>query len=57
MRTTQARELRRRRRARARQRAGKAPVKLLVPLILFVFPAMFVVIIGPGVISIVENLF
>ncbi len=55
--TTQARELRRRRRARARERAGKAPVKLLVPLILFVFPAMFVVIIGPGVIGIIENLF
>lgn len=53
----QANELRRRRRSRARETAGKAPVKLLVPLILFIFPAMFVVIIGPGVIGIMQNVF
>lgn len=52
----QARELRRRRRADARERAGKAPVKLLVPLIFGIFPAMFVVIIGPGALKIIEAL-
>jgi len=52
----QARELRRRRRALARERAGKAPVKLLFPLIFGVFPAMFVVIIGPGAIQIIDAL-
>lgn len=54
--TVQSREMRRRRRAAARERAGKAPVKLLFPLIFGIFPAMFVVIIGPGVIQIMDNL-
>lgn len=53
----QARELRRRRRGVARERAGKAPVKLLFPLILGVFPAMFVVVVGPGILSIADALF
>lgn len=53
----QARELRRRRRASARERAGKAPVKLLFPLLFGIFPAMFVIIIGPGILSIMEALF
>lgn len=54
--SVQARELRRRRRADARERAGKAPVKLLFPLIFGIFPAMFVVIIGPGALRIMEAL-
>lgn len=53
---TQAREARRRRRASAREQAGKAPVKLLFPLILGIFPAMFVVILGPGAIRIAQSL-
>lgn len=52
----QARELRRRRRANAREKAGKAPVKLLFPLIFGIFPAMFVVILGPGALTIIEAL-
>jgi tight adherence protein C len=53
----QARELRRRRRAHAREQAGKAPVKLLFPLIFGIFPAMFVVILGPAAIRIAQSLF
>lgn len=52
----QARELRRHRRAMARERAGKAPVKLLFPLLFGVFPAMFVIIIGPAAIKIAKAL-
>lgn len=53
----QARELRRRRRAVAREKAGKTPVKLLVPLVFGIFPAMFVIIIGPGALKVMESMF
>lgn len=40
------------RRQNAREKAAKLPVKLLVPMMLFIFPAIFVVVIGPAAISI-----
>lgn len=53
---TQAEEMRRRRRGKVREAAAKLPVKILFPLILFILPALFIVILGPAVISIAENL-
>jgi tight adherence protein C len=53
---TEADELRRRRRQRVREAAAKLPVKLVFPLIVFIMPAMFVVIIGPAVVRIGRTL-
>jgi len=46
---TQAVEMRAKRRQWAREKAAKLPVKILFPLMLFIFPSILVVIIGPGV--------
>jgi tight adherence protein C len=47
-------EMRKRRRAKAEEQAQKAPLKILFPLIFLIFPAMFVVILGPAVLSIFD---
>jgi tight adherence protein C len=51
-----AETLRRKRRHAAERRAATAPLKMIVPMALFIFPALFVVILGPAVIQIVSNL-
>ncbi len=53
----QAHQLRQRRSQIAEEKAAKTPVKLLFPLLLCIFPALFVVLVGPAGISISQNLF
>jgi tight adherence protein C len=48
--------LRTKRRQRAEEASAKTTIKLIFPLVFFVFPAMFVVILGPALISIVRTL-
>jgi tight adherence protein C len=45
------------RRLKAEELAAKLPVKLLLPLIFFIFPSMFMVVIGPACIKMVRVLF
>lgn len=51
---THAETSRTKRRQDAEERAGKIGVKLVFPLVLFLFPALYIVILGPAVISFVR---
>lgn len=50
----QAAEMRQSRRLRAREQAAKVPVKLLFPLLVGIFPALGIVVIGPAIVSIAK---
>jgi tight adherence protein C len=49
-------EMRKKRRAAAEERAQKAAIKILFPLVILIFPAMFVIILGPALYRIIDTL-
>jgi tight adherence protein C len=53
---THADMMRARREQRAEEQANRAAVKILIPTLLFIFPAIFVVMAGPAAIQIYEKL-
>ena len=50
----QSREIRAKRRQKVEEMAMKAPVKMLIPIILFIFPAIFIVLLAPAVFHIMK---
>jgi tight adherence protein C len=50
----QSEQMRIKRRQRAEEKARKAPIKMMIPMVFLIFPALFIVLLGPSVI-IVKN--
>jgi tight adherence protein C len=51
-----AEEIRTRRRQRAEEAAAKTKIKILFPLVLFIFPCIFIVLIGPAILQLMRTL-
>ena len=51
----QADEMRIKRRQLAQERAQKAPVKMLIPMVFCIFPALFIIVLGPAALTIVDS--
>ena len=49
-------EMRARRKQMFEERAQKAPIKILFPLVFLIFPAMFLIVLGPALFKITESL-
>lgn len=52
----QSRTMRQKRKQRAEEKSAKLPVKMIFPLLFFMFPAIFIVILGPAALSAIESL-
>ena len=50
----QADQMRQRRRLRAEEQAQKAPIKMIFPLVFLIFPAVYIVILGPAALQIIK---
>jgi tight adherence protein C len=49
-------EIRLKRRQRAEEKAAKTKIKILFPLVLFIFPCIFIVLLAPAVLNIAKNM-
>lgn len=52
----QSRTMRQKRKQRAEEKSMKLPVKMIFPLLFFMFPAIFIVVLGPAALSAMESL-
>ncbi len=48
-------DMRKMRHAKAQERAQKAPVKMLFPMVLLLFPAMFILLLGPAAMQLISS--
>lgn len=51
----QSGQMRLKRRQRAEEKAQKAPIKMMIPLVFFIFPCIFIVTLGPVILSLMES--
>jgi tight adherence protein C len=51
----QSAAMRERRRQRAEEKAMKAPIKMMLPLVMFIFPTIFIILLGPAMIQIMDS--
>jgi tight adherence protein C len=52
---TQAKEIREKRRKESQAKAMKAPVKMMLPLVMFIFPVLFIILLGPTIIDLIDQ--
>ena len=51
----QADQMRVKRRQRAQEKAQQAPVKMVIPMVLLIFPSLYIVLLGPAAIILLES--
>lgn len=51
----QADQMRVRRRQRAEELARQAPIKMIIPIVFMIFPALFIILLGPGVLTVMRS--
>jgi tight adherence protein C len=51
----QSNEMRVKRRQKAEEAAQKIPVKIMIPLVLFILPSLFIAVLGPAAISMIQT--
>ena len=48
----QSDQMRTKRRQRAQEKAQQAPVKMMIPMVLLIFPSIWIVLLGPSVLTV-----